>query len=76
MSGSAGQVALVEGTAKITGSTDAGVRDYVAYSGLSSSTSAARLSPCTDTDAASDFKAGAPTPQNTGAAPVNCVTPQ
>ena len=76
MAGASGQVALVEGTAKITGSTDAGVRDYVLYSGLSNSTSAARLSPCTDTDAASDFKAGAPTPQNTGAALVACGQPE
>lgn len=76
MSASAGQVALVEGTAKITGSTDASVRDYVAFSGLSNSTSASRVTPCTDTDAASDFKAGVPTPQNTGTAPTACVNPQ
>ena len=76
MAGASGQVALVEGTAKITGSTDASVRDYVLYSGLTNSTSAARLSLCTDTDAASDFKAGAPTPQNTGAAFVACSQPE
>lgn len=72
MSGSAGQVALVEGTTAIANKDDARIRDYVTFSGLSSTTSAARSNPCTDTNASSDFSAGAPTPQNTGSAITVC----
>ncbi|ADY26879.1 Endonuclease/exonuclease/phosphatase [Deinococcus proteolyticus MRP] len=72
MSGSAGQVALVQGTAKIAASSDAGVVDYVPFSGLSNTTSARRLNGgCTDTGSyGADFQAGTVSPRNT-ASPLN-----
>lgn len=71
MAGASGQVALVEGTTKITSSTDAAVRDYVKYS-ASNTTSARRVSPCVDTDAASDFTTGPADPQNTASPLTTC----
>ncbi|GBF07955.1 endonuclease/exonuclease/phosphatase [Deinococcus aerius] len=69
MAGAAGQVLLAEGTAAVTSKADANVRDYVAYSGLTSTTSASRANGgCTDTDANTDFAAGAVAPRNSGAA--------
>ncbi|WP_261664547.1 ExeM/NucH family extracellular endonuclease [Deinococcus sp. Marseille-Q6407] len=72
LAGAAGQVALVEGTAKIAGPADASVRDYVPFSGLGSTTSASRLNGgCANTGVyADDFQAGAVTPRNT-ASPLN-----
>ena len=73
MSGSAGQVALVEGTTAISNKDDARIRDYVAFSNLTSTTSAARSTPCTDTNQPTDFTAGTPTPQNTSSPISVCV---
>ncbi|GHF93360.1 hypothetical protein GCM10017783_01660 [Deinococcus piscis] len=71
MSGSAGQVALVQGTAKITAPTEASVVDYVPFSGLSSTSSASRLGRgCVDTGSADDFTRGSVEPRNT-ASPLN-----
>ncbi|WP_291423309.1 ExeM/NucH family extracellular endonuclease [Deinococcus sp.] len=68
MSGSAGQVVLAQKTTAVTGTTDAAVNDYVAYSGLSSTTSASRTNVCADTNASSDFASGAVNPRNTATA--------
>lgn len=74
MSGSGGQVFLVEGTTAVGGRTDAGVRDHVVYSGLTSTTSASRANGgCTDTDANTDFTAGPVAPRNSATPPSACV---
>ncbi|MFC6618245.1 hypothetical protein [Deinococcus radiophilus] len=71
MSGSAGQVALVSSTARIAAPTDAAVVDYVAYSGLSSTSSAQRVNGgCTDTDSNDDLVRSSVEPRNT-ASPLN-----
>ncbi len=64
MAGAAGQVVLAQKTTAVTGTSDAAVNDYVAYSGLSNTTSASRTNVCADTDASSDFASGAVNPRN------------
>ncbi|WP_216326741.1 ExeM/NucH family extracellular endonuclease [Deinococcus aestuarii] len=71
MSGSAGQVLIAEGTTAVTDRANANVRDYVSYSGLTTTTSLSRANGgCTDTDAAADLTSGAVAPRNS-ASPVN-----
>ncbi|MDO4264553.1 MAG: lamin tail domain-containing protein [Deinococcus sp.] len=72
MSGSAGQVALVEGTAKITGATDASVRDYIKFTTSSNAVSFSRVNVCVDTDATSDFMGGRVNPRNSSSALTPC----
>ncbi|BDP44442.1 nuclease (plasmid) [Deinococcus aetherius] len=71
MSGSAGQVLIAEGTTAVTDRANANVRDYVSYSGLTSTTSFNRAGAgCTDTDANADFTASPAAPRNSSA-PLN-----
>ncbi len=84
MSGTAGKVALVDGTAALSGTCPTGNVDFVGFGGancaegssptpaLSNTTAALRAGGgCTDTDVnGDDFATGAPTPRN-GASPPN-----
>lgn len=86
MSGSAGKVALVAGTANLSGTCPTGNVDFVGFGGancaegtaptgnLSNTTAALRLEGgCTDSDDnRADFAIGAPAPRNSASAPQAC----